>query len=331
MRFVSIGDETLPTIMMIPGMATTVHTCFDEIYPKLQGYHVILCELDGHYDGSSDFSSLKGCCEKIEEYVLQKLDGRLYGLLGFSLGGTISVELMSRGNIRIEKVILDAAFCVKMGILTPVYTNIFCLAIKRIKAGRKIPTAMLEAVMGKENSGIVDTFYKNVPIKMVRNECRDVYKYNLSPALSDFDGEVVFWHGSNENYPKKTAKLIKKYIPNMKTVVYEGMGHGQFMHEQPEAYAREIEVFMNCMDKKYAYFSHKECEYFPCHEGADEENFNCLFCYCPLYTLGEDCGGDFVYLENGIKDCTKCTYPHKRENYEGVTGRYGEIVERMKR
>lgn len=39
-------------------------------------------------------------------------------------------------------------------------------------------------------------------------------------------------------------------------------------------------------DKHYAYFSNRECEYFPCHKGADPENFNCLFCYCPLYVLG---------------------------------------------
>ena len=43
-------------------------------------------------------------------------------------------------------------------------------------------------------------------------------------------------------------------------------------------------------DKEYAYFSHKKCEYFPCHKGADPEDFNCLFCYCPLYALGDKCG-----------------------------------------
>ena len=45
------------------------------------------------------------------------------------------------------------------------------------------------------------------------------------------------------------------------------------------------------MSRNYSYFSHRECEYFPCHPGADPDNFNCLFCYCPLYVLGADCGG----------------------------------------
>lgn len=83
------------------------------------------------------------------------------------------------------------------------------------------------------------------------------------------------------------------------------------------------------MSQEYSYFSHKKCEYFPCHEGADPENFNCLFCYCPLYVLGNECGGNFRYTEKGRKDCTNCLFPHKRENYKAVIGRYGNIVKKM--
>lgn len=72
----------------------------------------------------------------------------------------------------------------------------------------------------------------------------------------------------------------------------------------------------------YDFFQNKECEYFPCHENADKECFSCLFCYCPLYALGDQCGGNFTYLENGIKDCSGCLKPHRRENY-------GKIMEKM--
>ena len=65
---------------------------------------------------------------------------------------------------------------------------------------------------------------------------------------------------------------------------------------------------------KYSFFSHQECEFFPCHKGADPENFNCLFCYCPLYALGRECGGNFRYLDSGIKDCTNCLLPHSRKS-----------------
>lgn len=83
--------------------------------------------------------------------------------------------------------------------------------------------------------------------------------------------------------------------------------------------------------KKYSFFCHKKCECFPCHETKDPENFNCLFCYCPLYVLGDRCGGNFRYTEKGIKDCTACGLPHKRENYGYIIGKYSEIMELAKR
>lgn len=41
----------------------------------------------------------------------------------------------------------------------------------------------------------------------------------------------------------------------------------------------------------YDFFQNRECEYFPCHPGADPETFSCLFCYCPLYALGTSAAG----------------------------------------
>ena len=60
----------------------------------------------------------------------------------------------------------------------------------------------------------------------------------------------------------------------------------------------------------YSHFSNAECEFYPCHKGADPGDFNCLFCYCPLYALGDGCGGGFGYTALGVKDCSACTLPH---------------------
>ena len=79
--------------------------------------------------------------------------------------------------------------------------------------------------------------------------------------------------------------------------------------------------------ENYKFFQHRECEFFPCHETNDEENFNCLFCYCPLYALGENCGGNFKYTEDGIKDCSDCLVPHKRKNYQYIMNKFKDIVE----
>ena len=81
----------------------------------------------------------------------------------------------------------------------------------------------------------------------------------------------------------------------------------------------------------YDFFQNKECEYFPCHQGADQEKFSCLFCYCPLYALGEQCSGNFTYLENGMKDCSGCLIPHCRENYGMIMEKIPQIMELAKK
>ena len=68
----------------------------------------------------------------------------------------------------------------------------------------------------------------------------------------------------------------------------------------------------------YKFFQNRECEYFPCHETDKPEEFNCLFCYCPLYHLGKDCGGNFYCTDKGVKSCVNCLRPHKKENYEKI-------------
>ena len=77
----------------------------------------------------------------------------------------------------------------------------------------------------------------------------------------------------------------------------------------------------------YRFFQNKECEYFPCHKCEGSENFNCLFCYCPLYALGDACGGAFTYTEDGIKDCSGCLKPHRPEGYDAIMEKWPEIME----
>jgi len=81
----------------------------------------------------------------------------------------------------------------------------------------------------------------------------------------------------------------------------------------------------------YKFNQNRKCEFFPCHKGMREEDFSCLFCYCPLYALGDKCGGNFEYLENGIKDCSSCLIPHRRENYDRIMEKMGAVMELAKR
>ncbi len=86
--------------------------------------------------------------------------------------------------------------------------------------------------------------------------------------------------------------------------------------------------YKNTVDN-YSHFINRTCEYFPCHKTNNPDGFNCLFCYCPLYVLGNDCGGNFTYTPKGVKDCSNCLLPHSKTGYDYVTGNCHRIAALM--
>ena len=80
------------------------------------------------------------------------------------------------------------------------------------------------------------------------------------------------------------------------------------------------------MENSYRFYQNRECEYFPCHKVGNEEEFNCLFCFCPLYALGSGCGGNCSYTQEGIKDCSACLLPHSPKGYDYITDKFKEVA-----
>lgn len=79
--------------------------------------------------------------------------------------------------------------------------------------------------------------------------------------------------------------------------------------------------------ENFKFNQNKKCEYFPCHKGVKKEDFNCLFCFCPLYMLGDKCGGNYI-INNDIKDCTNCTIPHSKGGYDYIMSKMTEVVKK---
>ena len=247
MRFLTYGKMEAPPVMLIHGMATTAEICYGEIVPGLaRRYRVILAVLDGHDPcGDTVFRSLGDSCRKIETYVKENFGGHLYALSGFSLGGSIAAELLQRGSITADKVHLDAAFCVRLGALAPLYTFLFVHGIRYMQSGHTVPERITDSVFGKGNNSVSEMLFYDIKSETIRNCCHDVYGFELRDELRKTNAEIMFWLGENEPYPKKTVKLLHRYLPKIKVRMFKGMGHGQLLHEHPAFYLNMLIKFLS--------------------------------------------------------------------------------------
>lgn len=77
------------------------------------------------------------------------------------------------------------------------------------------------------------------------------------------------------------------------------------------------------MSENYKFVQNRKCEFWPCHKGIIDKEFNCLFCFCPLYSK-DNCGGNYKIMSNNIKDCSSCLVPHQKNNYDYIISKLKE-------
>ena len=89
MRFYESGDKTKPVIFLFPGTCC-LYTSFDHV---LEGFHQYFYTVTVSYDGfdpseKTEFVSMEAECEKIEQEIQEKYNGRIRAAYGCSLGGS---------------------------------------------------------------------------------------------------------------------------------------------------------------------------------------------------------------------------------------------------
>ncbi len=245
MKFISYGNRNKKSILFIHGLASTADQCFKPLLPYLQDYFVIFCELDGHYGTNpKDLISMEETIDSIESYILNEMSGSFYGICGFSMGATIAVELIGRGDISTSRVLLDGAITAELGLMARPFTCTFIIGTSRIKNKKPIPKFLLDKIMGKDNLRVIEMVYPQISKTTIKNACKFIYHYKPPKNLTKFSNPVMFWRGIEEPIPEKSEKILREYLPQMETEVFEGMGHGQFLHEHPQEYTEKLKLFL---------------------------------------------------------------------------------------
>ena len=245
MKFISYGNRNKKSILFIHGLASTADQCFKPLLPYLQDYFVIFCELDGHYGTNpKDLISMEETIDSIESYILNEMSGSFYGICGFSMGATIAVEQIGRGDISTSRVLLDGAITAELGLMARPFTCTFIIGTSRIKNKKPIPKFLLDKIMGKDNLRVIEMVYPQISKTTIKNACKFIYHYKPPKNLTKFSNPVMFWRGIEEPIPEKSEKILREYLPQMETEVFEGMGHGQFLHEHPQEYTEKLKLFL---------------------------------------------------------------------------------------
>lgn len=111
MKIYEFGDDTKPVIMLFPGTCCYWKTNFGHVLEGLQEHFYALVVSYSGFDDSetTTFVSELDETEKIETFMKNRFDGRIFAAYGCSLGGSFVSLLVSRQKVHIDHAIIGSS------------------------------------------------------------------------------------------------------------------------------------------------------------------------------------------------------------------------------
>ncbi len=213
MTFEEFGKENEKTMMLLPGTCCDWQTNFGTVFSKLEAkYHLICVNYDGFDGRGGIFPDMITVTEKIENYIIEKHNGRLDAALGSSLGSSFVGQLIQRRKVHIDHGIFGSPDLDQSGrlsarlqsmLVVPLLTSFTKNEKKQIKTRNLLKKTFL---MDEETADkFMECFSKFSPVS-IRNE---YYTDLLTYLEDDINVEHTRAHFIYAN--KMGEKYLKRY------------------------------------------------------------------------------------------------------------------------
>ena len=240
MRFKTFGDNSHPSLMLLPGLGVSYELFLPLIDLLKDRFYIVAAEVDGFILGEyTEFTSIDDQAAQANAYVNAHLNGRLDCAYGLSMGGKILSRMMERGEIGIDHAVMDAA---------PL------LPLPKWLVGPLRYYQCANVWTCYHWTGFWKRVFHSHYFDVLLEECKKVWPYGKGKAvlhgykdiythkLESIDGpDIHFWYGTKEAYvAKPQVEHLKKLHPETKVEVFKGMNHGQFLVDHPDEVAERI-------------------------------------------------------------------------------------------
>ena len=240
MRFKTFGDNSHPSLMLLPGLGVSYELFLPLIDLLKDRFYIVAAEVDGFILGEyTEFTSIDDQAAQANAYVNAHLNGRLDCAYGLSMGGKILSRMMERGEIGIDHAVMDAA---------PL------LPLPKWLVGPLRYYQCANVWTCYHWTGFWKWVFHSHYFDTLLDECKKVWPYGKGKAVLDgykdiythklesIDGpDIHFWYGTKEAYvAKPQVEHLKKLHLETKVEVFKGMNHGQFLVDHPDEVAERI-------------------------------------------------------------------------------------------
>ncbi len=237
MIFKQYGDCQKPSIMFLHGGGVASWMWGKQIEALERDFHIITAELDGHGEAyQTTFTTIAKCAEQCIAYIEEHLQGKIFALCGFSIGGQIVVEILSRANHIAEKAIIESALVQPLSAL---YQRMNRIAVMSYGLIRYRWFAKMQAQQMYIEDALFEHYYRDsmrISKASFANMIEENSQYRLPETFKHTSAKVLVLCGGKELAAmQESAEQIAAAVPGSYLQKVAECGHGVCM-KRPNVY-----------------------------------------------------------------------------------------------
>ena len=241
MQYVEYGAHNSQTVILLHGGGLSWWNYREVAQLLADKYHVVLLILDGHADSDAPFTSIEDNAARLIAYIDEHHGGSVYALGGLSLGGQITVEMLTHRPDICRFALIESVLVKPMKLTHLLIKPTFGTSYGLIK--QKWFAKMQAAYLGIPKNLFGD-YYRDT-CKITKEDMiaflQSSSAYSIKPALRDTQAKVHIVFGSKEQSSIRTSgKLLNRIIPDSTLEILPGYRHGDLSLNHPEQYAQML-------------------------------------------------------------------------------------------
>lgn len=225
-----VGKANAPQLLLIHGGGVGSWMWDDCLSYLTPHYQIILVSLPYHDDKlvtSSRPFTIHSFALKLIEQLPTIRNQHPLGVVGFSLGAQITLELLAIAPKFFSFAMINSALCTNINIPFSLLKLLSTLTmpLAKVKSFAKLQSKSLYIP-----NHLFASYFK-LSSTMTSQQLAEVLHtnmtYKLSPMIQTSTSKVYISYGENENRAiKKSAKMIEKQLASSTTYIVKGIGHG---------------------------------------------------------------------------------------------------------
>ena len=237
MKLLYFGNKKNKKIVLVHGFQAPYHMWEEYINYFKEKYCVVIPILEGHYKDSEDFINFENTVSNFEKEYIKNFGNEIYAVYAISMGGVFATKLFSRGNIKIQKLILESVPLLKYGKIIAFFAKKQYIKISR-KIRKRKSKYFLKLKNAINNKNLFNEFLNvldNMSEISIKNYLDDILNYKLPKDIYSKELEIYYYYGGvKDEIPFRiSAMYLKKYYPQTKTFCLNGKKHCEGVISEP--------------------------------------------------------------------------------------------------